>query len=245
MLHRARLATAACPPPAVLIACLLIALPGIAAGAPAQAVPRAEANQLHAAIANGDVASLRYWLTVRHADPAAPNAEDPDVTPLERCLGLAGRVLDAPAGQQAASPGAAAPVVGLRVLQDMVALLDAHGARLADADRKKFSEPVLRWFDDAAPSATPPPAPPAKSTLVVLTRDERRPCNGTGRTIYLVNRNAMSIRADVTTYTDTAGQASPGTNSDSFSVGPDESWRLGCDVSPAGSPVRYVLDGWR
>ena len=67
---------------------------------PAQPAPHADANQLHAAIVNGDVESLRYWLTVRHANVSAANAAEPDVTPLQRCLGLAARVLDRTAGRR-------------------------------------------------------------------------------------------------------------------------------------------------
>ena len=84
---------------AICVTCLLIAWWGGAhSDARAQAAPHADANQLHAAIVNGDVESLRYWLTVRHAAVSAANAAEPDVTPLQRCLGLAARVLDAPPG---------------------------------------------------------------------------------------------------------------------------------------------------
>ena len=79
---------------AILATCLLIACWGGAhSNARAQAAPHADANQLHVALINGDVESLRYWLTVRHADVSAANAAEPDVTPLQRCLGLAARVL--------------------------------------------------------------------------------------------------------------------------------------------------------
>src|SRR5512132_4418303 len=94
---------------AVLVGCLSLVVPGAArtvrAQAQAQGLPHAQANQLHAAIANGDVEALRYWLTVRHADPNAASDQDPGVTPLARCLALAGRVLDEPQGQRSPSPG--------------------------------------------------------------------------------------------------------------------------------------------
>ena len=48
-----------------------------------------------------------------------------------------------------------APVIGLRVLQEMVALLDEHGARLADAEKRRFSAPVLRWYADAVSRPDP------------------------------------------------------------------------------------------
>jgi hypothetical protein len=138
---------------AALVVCLYAVTPGAATIVARQADSRAEANQLHAAIDNGDVDALRYWLSNRHADPNAPNAHDPDVTPLARCLALAARVLDGsattqtPAGTGDAS--SAGPLIGLRTLQEMVALLDAHGARLTDADKRRFSAPVLRWYADA------------------------------------------------------------------------------------------------
>jgi hypothetical protein len=157
----------------IMAATALLALPTGNAAVHAQAA-RAEANQLHAAIENGDVEALRYWLTARHVDPDAPNADQPDVTPLARCLVLASRVLDGPSATPA--PPGAPPSPGLRTLQDMVALLDAHGATLAEPDRRRFSAPVLRWYDDAvghaaatdAPAPTPaiagppPPAVPSK-----------------------------------------------------------------------------------
>src|SRR5262245_35991293 len=80
---------------AMIAGCLLfVAWRGVAALGSPQASPEAEANQLHAAIVNGDVESLRYWLEARHADASSANASEPDVTPVERCLGLAARVLD-------------------------------------------------------------------------------------------------------------------------------------------------------
>ncbi len=142
----------------VACVCLIICAAGarVAAG---QAVPVATANQLHAAIENGDVDALRYWVSDRHADPNAPNAREPDLTPLARCLQLAARLLDGPSSaQMAASSGgasSAAPVIGLRVLQEMVALLDEHGARLADAEKRRFSAPVLRWYADAVSRPDP------------------------------------------------------------------------------------------
>src|SRR5436190_20914916 len=74
-----------------LLACLAVGLPGAAPRTHAQALPHAAANQLHAAIANGDVEALEYWLSARHADPNAATDQEPSVTPLGRCLALAGR----------------------------------------------------------------------------------------------------------------------------------------------------------
>src|SRR5262245_40041594 len=146
---------------AMLVGCLLfVAWRGPAAIGSIQASPDAEANQLHAAIVNGDVESLRYWLEIRHADASSANASEPDVTPLERCLGLATRVLDVPPDGERGSPEIAANAVSLRVLQQIVMLLHTHGARLTEADRQHFSGPVVRWYDDAV---SPSVAPPAKS----------------------------------------------------------------------------------
>jgi hypothetical protein len=261
---------------ATLVGCLLIvASPGAAAVAPIQATARAEANQLHAAIANGDVESLRYWLQVRKADASVANATEPDVTPLERCLGLAARVLDAPSGGGRDSRPAATPPVGLRVLQEMVILLHERGARLTDADRQRFSGPVLRWYDDAvspadaparpaAPQSEPPqPAAPAapgaaqapasssKSDVtfgvagIAITTDTRTACKDGGHTVYLVNTTQLSVTATVTTYEDGAGTANGGPKSEIYTVDPGSSWRLGCDTSSKGRHVRYELTRWR
>jgi len=125
---------------ALLATCLLfVTWRGAAAIESSQASPGGEANQLHSAIINGDVDSLRYWLEVRHADASSANASEPAVTPLERCLGLAARVLDPPAAGDRNSRDSAAPAVSLRVLQAMVLLLHAQGASVADADRQHFS----------------------------------------------------------------------------------------------------------
>jgi len=170
-----------------LVACLALGVPGPVRTAHAQALPNAAANQLHAAIVNGDVEALGYWLSARHADPNAVTDQEPSLTPLARCLALAGRVLDEPAGEgkpsasnpakanasvaNTSGPGSpevpgsapAAAVPGLRVVQDMVTLLYEHGARLTEADRRHTSGPVLRWYDDAvsrpAPGASPVVAP--------------------------------------------------------------------------------------
>ena len=82
-------------------------------------IARRDANQLHAAIVNGDVESLRYWLQVRHADASSANTTEPDITPLERCLGLVARVLDGPSRGERGSRETAADGVSLRVLQEM------------------------------------------------------------------------------------------------------------------------------
>jgi hypothetical protein len=152
----------------ISVTCLLIAWwGGSHSNARAQAAPHADANQLHVAIVNGDVESLRYWLTVRHADVSAANAAEPDVTPLQRCLGLAARVLDAPPGADRHSDESSNPSVGLRTLQSMVTLLHDHGARVDEVDRRRFSGPVLRWYDDAVsrsgPAETEPGSAPADS----------------------------------------------------------------------------------
>ena len=248
---------------AILVACLLIACwEGAHSNAEAQAASHADANQLHAAIVNGDVESLRYWLTVRHADASAARAAEPDVTPLQRCLGLASRVLDAPPAADRPSNDSSNPPVGLRTLQTMVTLLHEHGARITEADRLRFSGPVLRWYDDAV---SPPPAPPVQPAAappqtaaasanqpvvslrlkpVFLMMSPRESCNGGGHAVYLVNQSQLSVTAKVTMF-----EASEKTNdtqkSDTYTVNPDSSWRLGCDTSRDGRSVRYVLDAWR
>jgi hypothetical protein len=222
----------------------------------AQGDPRAAANQLHAAIANGDVEALRYWLDVRQADASAGNAAEPGVTPLERCVGLAARTLDA-----SRPPDGQAPIA-LRTLQDMVALLHARGARLTEAERSPFSTPVLRWYDDAVGTpAAPPPARPAPATqatertggppiafaraTVLVSASPRESCNGGGHVVYLVNQTSLSVTATVTTREDAAGTTAGNQKSDSYAVDADTAWRLGCSVSADGRSVRYVLNDWR
>ena len=241
---------------AILVTCLVIACWGGArSNAEAQAASHADANQLHAAIVNGDVESLRYWLTVRHADVSAASAAEPDVTPLQRCLGLASRVLDAPPAADRPSNDSSNPPVDLRTLQNMVTLLHEHGASITEADRQRFSAPVLRWYADAV---SPPPAPPVQPAAapanqpvvslrlkpVVLMMSPRESCNGGGHAVYLVNQSQLSVTATVTMF-----EASEKTNdtrkSDTYTVNPDSSWRLGCDTSKDGRSVRYVLDAWR
>jgi hypothetical protein len=257
----------------------------LAAPAAAQDLARAQANQLHAAIANGDVEALKYWLDVRHADPNASNASEPGLTPLARCLALAGRVLD---GTAVSTSSANGPAVGLRVLQDMVALLDARGAKLTDAERSNASSPVLRWYDDAVghppaaqsasapastaaatspagPPATPPnaaatPSAPAsattqvpppvidiarRETLVVVSPDAKRSCNGNGHVIFLVNNALMPITARVSTRTEKAGEAKPQTRTDTYALEQGANWELGCDTLPGGGRVKYELKEWR
>ena len=268
---------------AILVTCLLIAWWGGAhSNARAQAAPHADANQLHAAIVNGDVESLRYWLTVRHADVSAANAAEPDVTPLQRCLGLAARVLDAPPDADRNSNESSNPSVGLRTLQSMVTLLHDHGARVAEVDRRRFSGPVLRWYDDAvsprsgpaetepgtAPAdsprpasapVSPPPPPPVQPAAapanqpafslrlkpVFTTTSPRESCNGGGHAVYLVNQSQLSVTANVTMFVDAPEKTNGNQKSDTYTVNPDSSWRLGCDTSKDGRSVRYVLDAWR
>jgi hypothetical protein len=242
-----------------LLSCLCVVWWGAAASEAAQSDPRAAANQLHAAIVNGDVESLRYWLDIRHADVSAATAAEPDVSPLERCVGLAARTLD---GSSAA--GREAPVVGLRALQDMAALLHAHGARLTSAERSQFPEPVLRWYDDAvstpaAPATKrPEPIPPpptadasGKSAItlslatVLVQIAPRESCNGSGHAVYLVNQRNMSVTASVTIHEDAAGTTDGRQKSETLAVDAESSWRLGCDVSTDRRSVRYVLTNWR
>ena len=268
---------------AILVACLLIAWWGSAhSNAQAQAAPHADANQLHVAIVNGDVESLRYWLTVRHVDVSAANAAEPDVTPLQRCLGLAARVLDASPDADRNSNESSKPSVGLRTLQSMVTLLHDHGARVTEVDRRRFSGPVLRWYDDAvsarsgpaetepgtAPAdsprptsapVSPPPAPPVQPTAtpanqpvfslrfkpVFTTTSRRESCNGGGHAVYLVNQSQLSVTANVTMFVDASEKTNGNQKSDTYTVNPDSSWRLGCDTSKDGRSVRYVLNTWR
>ena len=245
---------------AMLLTCLSVLCWGGVATVRAQGDPRAEANQLHTAIANGDVESLRYWLDVRHADASAANAAEPDVTPLKRCVGLAARTLDGSRTGEGQTP---APVVSLRTLQTMATLLYEHGARLTDADRAQFTGPVLRWYDDAVSTPTAPaqtraeparttPAPSSKSSAIafggatVLVKAEpRESCNGNGHAVYLVNQTQLSITANVTTLEDAAGTTNGRQKRDSYTVDADSSWRLGCNASTDGRSVRYVLNDWR
>jgi len=229
-----------------------------------QASPGAEANQLHAAIVNGDVESLRYWLQVRHADASSADVTEPDVTPLERCLDLATRVLDAPPVGEPGLRETAAHPVSLRVVQEMVTLLHEYGARLTDADRKHFSGAVLRWYEDAvSPTVAPPPAKPAAKPTgaatssrkpdlrirlagIAITIESRVSCNSTGHAVYLVNETELSVTATVTTtYEDGDETAGRGGKSDEYVVDRGSSWRLGCDTSTSGRRVRYELTRWR
>jgi hypothetical protein len=258
----------------MLATCALVVFGAVEiASAQSQAAGRAEANQLHAAIVNGDLESLRYWLDVRHADPAAPNDSEPDVTPIARCVRMAARVLDTPSADDRVTPA-----VGLRVLADMVLLLHQHHAQLSESERQRVSGPALRWYDDAispagapakapAPPAAPEPAPPAsttatssddpkkpsggggvlqiltKSTAVVVTLGRQR-CNGTGHLVYLTNHNALPISATVEVVED-ATSANPARRTENVTVGPENTWELGCDASKTGRPTSYVLKGWR
>jgi hypothetical protein len=238
---------------------------GARSEARAQAAAHAEANQLHAAIVNGDLESLRYWLTVRHADASAANDAEPDVTPLVRCLGLAARVLGTPPDGDRDSRERAGGSVNLRTLQDMVTLLHDQGARLGEEDRRRFAGPVLRWYDDAvssrstaagASAAPTPPAQPAAApanqpflTLggkpLAFSTSPRESCNGKGHAVYLVNRSELTVTANVTTSVDATENTSASRQRDTYTVNPDSVWRLGCDTSKDGRPVHYVLDAWR
>ena len=250
-------------PEAILGGLLFTAWRGAAALGSTQASPGAEANQLHEAIVNGDVESLRYWLEARHADASGANAGEPGVTPLARCLGLAAKVLDAPPASGRDSSANAPHVVSLRILQEMVMLLHGHGASLTDADRQHFSAAVLRWYDDAvSPPVATPPAKPAGNPAgtpdsaskqdwriglakIVITVDARASCNGSGHVVYLVNETQLSVTATVTTYEDGGQNSTPGGKSDTYTVDPGSSWRLGCDTTTDGRKVRYELTRWR
>jgi hypothetical protein len=164
----------------------------------------------------------------------------------------------------------------------MVKLLHDHGARVAEVDRRRFSGPVLRWYDDAvsprsdpaetepgrAPAdspppasapVSPPPAPPVQPTAapanqpafglrlkpVFTSTSPREPCNGGGHAVYLVNQSQLSVTANVTMFVDAPEKTNGDHKSDTYTVNPDSSWRLGCDTSKDGRSVRYVLDAWR
>ncbi len=244
---------------------------GASSNARAQAAPHADANQLHVAIVNGDVESLHYWLTVRHADVSVANAAEPDITPLQRCLGLVARVLDPPPDSDRHSNESSSPSVGLRTLQSMVTLLHEHGARVSEVDRRRFSGPVLRWYDDAvsprsgaaetepgaatdsprpasspvspppaAPAVEPPAAqanPPVISLIlkpVFTATSPRESCNGGGHAVYLVNQSQLSVVANVTMFVEATENAKGHQESESYTVNPESSWRLGCDRSKDG-----------
>ena len=226
------------------LAVLLTSLSLLCSAAPAnlwaQGGPRPDANQLHAAIVNGDVESLRYWLNDRHADASAANAAEPDITPLKRCVGLAARTLGA--------TDDSSPVIRLSTLQAMVTLLYQHGARLSDAERRQLSGPALRWYDDIVLTPTDGSSKPVFTVglaNVVVTTNPRESCNQTGHAVYLVNHTQLSVTANVTISEDAAGATSPISKSDSYTVDPDSSWRLGCDTSTDGRSLRYVMQGWR
>jgi hypothetical protein len=246
----------------MLVASLLVvAWRGAAAISSPQAPQSAEANQLHAAIVNGDLDSLRYWLEVRHANASGANAIEPDVTPLERCLGLAARILDAPQAGASDSREIPGHAVSLRIVQEMVTLLHQHGARLTDADRQHASGAVLRWYDDAVSPAVAPPAQSAarpdapdssnKPSLriglagVTLTTDSRASCNGSGHPVYLVNETDRSVTAMVIIHEDAAGTASDRRKSDRYILDSGSTWRLGCDTAANGRAVRYELVRWQ
>jgi hypothetical protein len=220
-------------------------------------------------------------LTVRHADASTANAAEPDVTPLQRCLSLAARVLDASPDADRHSHESVNPPVGLRTLSSMVTLLYEHGARVAEVDRRQFSGPVLRWYDDAvsprsgpagnepdttpdsprSPSApaAPPPAPPVQPAAppanqpvlslllkpVFTTISPRESCNGSGHAVYLVNQSQLSVTAKVTMFVEASEKTNGNQKSDTYTINPDNAWRLGCDTSKDGRSVRYVLDAWR
>jgi hypothetical protein len=235
----------------MLVLCAFPLFGAVAIGsAQSQADGRAAANQLHAAIVNGDLESLRYWLDVRHADPTVPDDAEPDLTPIARCVRMAARVLDA-----SSSDDHAAPAVGLRVLQDMVLLLHQHKAQLSAPERKRFSGPALRWYDDAVALPRPAAKPQAsadsgpvvqmmtRANAVVVAAGPRR-CNGAGHLVYLTNHNALPITATVEIVEDSTG-TNPTPRTEDVTVGPENSWELGCDASKAGRPVSYVLKGWR
>jgi hypothetical protein len=244
---------------AMLVSCLLvIGWRGVTATGSTQASPGAEANQLHASIVNGDVETLRYWLDTRHADASRPNASEPDVTPLERCLGLSALVLDVPPAGDRTARDVAAHTVSLDVLQEMVKLLHEHGARLADADRHRFSEAVLKWYDAVSPSVAPqakpvsnPSASSSKDELrirlarVAITIDSRASCNGSGHAVFLVNETELSVTGTVKTYEDGGEPASRDGKTDDYTVDPGSTWRLGCDTTTDGRHVRYELTRWR
>jgi hypothetical protein len=199
---------------AVLLTSLSLLCSAASANLLAQGGSRANANQLHAAIVNGDVESLRYWLNDRHADASAANAAEPDITPL-------------------------------------------------GPERRQFSGPALRWYDDTvstsaapasaskAPAAAAPTDGSSKPAFtvgladVVVTTSPRESCNRTGHAVFLVNHTQLSVTASVAISEDVAGATSPISKSDSYTVDPDSSWRLGCDTSTDGRSVRYVMQGWR
>jgi hypothetical protein len=82
-------------------------------------------------------------------------------------------------------------------------------------------------------------------TTVLVTTNPRESCNGVGHVVYLVNYTQRSVRANVTMYGDAAGTTNGSRKSDSYTLDPDSSWRLGCDASTDGRSVRYVLNAWR
>jgi len=80
---------------------------------------------------------------------------------------------------------------------------------------------------------------------VVVTTNPREACNRAGHAVYLVNHTQLSVTANVTISEDAAGATNPISKSDSYTLDPDSSWRLGCDTSTDGRSVRYVMQGWR
>lgn len=73
----------------------------------------------------------------------------------------------------------------------------------------------------------------------------RESCNGSGHAVYLVNQSQLSVVANVTMFVDTPDKTNGEHKSDTYTVNPESSWRLGCDTSKDGRSVRYVLDAWR
>ncbi len=80
---------------------------------------------------------------------------------------------------------------------------------------------------------------------VFTTTSSRESCGGGGHAVYLVNQSQLSITANVTMFVDAPEQTNGNHKSDTYTVNPDSSWRLGCDTSKDGHRVRYVLDSWR
>lgn len=160
---------------------LAIAL--LAAAVTSSAQPRASTNpveslQLHAAIEYGDPELLRYLLD---DGAVAPDALDvlERITPLQRCLRLAARVVDRKPSDRniRRGPGGVSPSpvtrgrptgtgvsFGIQTVDEMVRILHQYGARLTPSERSEFSAAVLNWYQGVISSSSPRRPPAASKT---------------------------------------------------------------------------------
>jgi hypothetical protein len=135
---------------------------------------------------------------------------------------------------------------------------DAVSPRSGTAETEPDTTPTDSPRPASAP-VSPRPAPPVQPAAapanqpvfslllkpVFTTTSPRESCNGSGHAVYLVNQSQLSVTAKVTMLVDASEKTNGNQKSDTYTVNPDNAWRLGCDASKDGQSVRYVLDAWR